>query len=377
MRTRTLLLLTTAVAACRDAQGPYTIDVERGDTTAAVSLTASPGADHQPVWARSGDSVYYVGETFPGLPPGRGLLLGVPRHGGQARLLLPEIQGAGVGGPRWLASPALSPDGSRVAFLEMAGVAEAARIVSEEPCTHFEPLLDSLVLRVRGTAESGPISGDPFVPVPLQGRDPGQRTGGAGPFTMRVFPFQRAFADGQLMLVRPSWASDGNRIVFTDGLRLLIWAVGGSAPAVVPETEDGLSPAWSPDGQWIAFTRVARADSSTSSCDVAIRNTTVRHDRIGYTESPPVVVLVRPDGSGARELTAGEEPAWSPDSQSIYFVRDGRIWSIPITGGAPVAIDETEFGRSPAISPDGARIAFARLRPNPVQLDLWSVPLSR
>jgi Tol biopolymer transport system component len=377
MRTRALLLLTTALAACRDAQGPYTIGVERGDTTMAVGLTASPGADQQPVWARSGDSVYYVGETFPGIPPGRGLLLGVPRHGGQASLLLPEVQGAGVGGPRWLASPALSPDGSRVAFLEMAAVAEAARIVSEEPCLHFEPLLDSLVLRVRGITAGGPITSDPFVPLPLEGRDPAQRAGGAGPFTMRTFPFQRAFADGQLMMLRPSWSSDGSRIVFTDGLKLLAWTVGDGAPTAIPGTEDGLSPAWSPDGQWIAFTRVARADSSISSCQVAAPSTTVRHNRIGYTESPPVVVLVRPDGSDARDLIFGEEPAWSPDSQSIYFVHNGGIWSIPISGSTPLAIAETEFGRSPAISPDGARIAFARLRTNPVQFDLWSVPLSR
>jgi Tol biopolymer transport system component len=333
--------------------------------------------DEHPAWARDGNTLYYVGESFPGLPPGRGLLLALPRHGGTASLLLPALQGAAAAGPRWLAAPAPSPDGQRVAYLEMAEVAEPGTVVSEQLCEHAEPLLDSLVLRVRKLVDTGPLLNDPAVALPLQGRSPGQRTGGAGPFTLRTFPFQRRFAEDRRLVLRPAWSPDGTRIVFTDGLRLLIWAVNSGPPVEIPATADAVSPAWSPDGQWIAYARLERSDSSVSSCAVGTPRLAIQHNRIGYGERRPIIVLTRADGSSTRVLAEGEEPAWSPDSRFIYLVRDSRIWSAPIDGGAAVEIPGTQSGSSPAVSPDGGRLVFVRLRNDPLQFDLWSVPLLR
>jgi hypothetical protein len=103
----------------------------------------------------------------------------------------------------------------------------------------------------------------------------------------------------------------------------------------------------------------------------------IRHDRIGYTERPAVIVLTRADGSSARVLAEGDEPAWAPDSRVLYCVRDGRVWSVSLEGGPPVEIPNTQSGQSPAVSPDGARLVVARPRTNPLQFDLWSVPLPR
>ncbi|HVE98988.1 MAG TPA: hypothetical protein VNA12_07395 [Mycobacteriales bacterium] len=59
---------------------------------------------------------------------------------------------------------------------------------------------------------------------------------------------------------------------------------------------------WSPNGEWIAFTN----GFAKAGCDA--------HDNCAS------VWLVRPDGTGLRELTKGWEPTWSPDSRRLAFV---------------------------------------------------------
>lgn len=61
-------------------------------------------------------------------------------------------------------------------------------------------------------------------------------------------------------------------------------------------------PAWSPDGQWIAFAS--------------------NRARVPFAGQ---VYAVRPDGSGLRQLTSGAwghaQPAWAPDGRSLYAYR--------------------------------------------------------
>jgi WD40 repeat protein len=258
----------------------------------------------------------------------------------------------------------------------MAVVAQPATL-TPAGCAVTEPLLDSAVIRVRVRDSSGPLTADASVPLDFAGRDPAIAAGGTGPFTLRTLPFQRIFVEDSALVTRLSWAPDGERIVFSDGTRLLTWRVGAGSPVAVPHTNDGVSPAWSPDGQWIAFTRIQRGDSIRVACNVIVGVNTVRHDRTGFSEVRRVLVLIRPDGSGARELTVGEEPAWSPDGESIYFVDTSRIFRIPITTGEAIEVPGTEFAREPAVSPDGLRIAVARSADGSSIYDLWSIPLAR
>jgi Tol biopolymer transport system component len=90
---------------------------------------------------------------------------------------------------------------------------------------------------------------------------------------------------------------------------------------VRPESEGNSDPAWSPDGEWIAY---ARGDSGLH--------------------------VVHPDGSGDRRLTTGRDigPVWAPDGKSISFTRLNKTFQRAV---ATVSVDDavtrvlTPYGR--------------------------------
>jgi TolB protein len=89
------------------------------------------------------------------------------------------------------------------------------------------------------------------------------------------------------------------------------------------------APDWSPDGEWIAFTR---------------RSPGAR--QIG---------IVKPDGSGERTLTTGpsdEGPSWAASSRDVVFQRSdaaGRhqIYRVSIDGTEPRKIEIPQDGADP------------------------------
>ena len=61
------------------------------------------------------------------------------------------------------------------------------------------------------------------------------------------------------------------------------------------------------------------------------------------------------DGSRYGNLT------WTPDGGSVMFVRENRLWRMPVSGGPPVDMGITERARikAPAIDPTGRRLAYS------------------
>jgi hypothetical protein len=136
----------------------------------------------------------------------------------------------------------------------------------------------------------------------------------------------------------PSWAPDGNRLVFYTGDNDLqiINADGTDRRGLVP----GEFPAWSPRGDRIAFK--------------------------GCISSGCGIVLINPDGSNPVQITTNSndgQPAWSPDGRSIAFVsnRDGNweIYAVNADGSWLRRItDDIHTDGLPAWASDGMRIAF-------------------
>ena len=151
----------------------------------------------------------------------------------------------------------------------------------------------------------------------------------------------------------PAWSPDGQRIAFSsirDGnYEIYVMGADGSNPARLTYSAGGdFDPAWSPDGQRIAFTS----------------------DRDGDSE----VYVMGADGSSPAPLTTNTvydfQAAWSPDGKQIAFASnrapygpDTELYVMGADGSNPTRLTNNPVADSdPAWSPDGQRIAFARNR---------------
>ena len=169
--------------------------------------------------------------------------------------------------------------------------------------------------------------------------------------------------------VDPAWSPDGNFIVFsrqtaftTHGPLIVVNADGSDPHAITSGSATNRQPTWSPDGQWIVFSS----------------------DRDGNLE----LYAIHPDGTGLRRLTKTptrheENPNWSPDGRSIAF--DACVASsFPCPGSANYEIyvgsvsgtvfsvrqitDVAGIDANPAFSPDGTQIVFRSDRTGTTQL---------
>lgn len=150
-----------------------------------------------------------------------------------------------------------------------------------------------------------------------------------------------------------SWSSDGQLLAFgtSDGMRELSIADDSVRPiADRPDCKPTYTPAFSPDGQWIAF-----------SC---------YHDLNYDLEVMPA------HGGKAKKLTeVFNEPmpmAWSADSNRILYAELYRLFAINRTGGHPQLLAFAHSPIDPAVSLHGNRLAYADWTMN---VNLWRMDL--
>jgi len=385
MIARRLALLSCLLitASCREGVPPFTPAPETPSEADPRQLTFGLGDERNPQWSADGDSIYFQSNNWYDAP-GPGTLLRISPDGGHASPLADYAQPVAA---TYLADPVTPRNGGSLAYLHFARIRAATSCAPANPsnpnsCVVAEPLLDSAVLRVRSSTAINPATTDPGLAIHYAGLDPGQWGSEPPPYQQHAYQFQIDLRSGESVQLRSSWSPDGSRLVFSDGLGLDTWAPAEPAATPLPDTDRGVSPAWSPDGNWIAFTIIERADSMIAVCGCGPGNV-VQHLRTWWPVAGYLVALIHPDGTGLTELGAGREPAWAPDSRSLYVRRtvagEDAIYRIPVDQPtSAVMIDGTSGGRTPAVSPDGAWLAFIRRKPDLTKdLDLWITSLGK
>jgi len=173
-------------------------------------------------------------------------------------------------------------------------------------------------------------------------------------------------AVGRLALgTAPAWSWDGQKIAYVGpgigGIRVM--SADGADPTQL--SEDGGHPGWSPDGR-IAFGRGGEDGG------IFVMN----GDGTGLTKLIDADFPVDPDDSEEGFLPSLWDPTWSPDGQTIAFMRavtgapllylanadgtDVRRFPAGLSGASPFG--PPWFG-SPTFSPDGTSLAFEYWHP--------------
>jgi len=275
----------------------------------------------------------------------------------------------------WVMNAAISPDGKYVAYVDQTGLFARSVESGETHAVALPPELNHRVLGLRWLPEGGKLLADVSVPE------------GLGIWLITILgqaPPRMVYPLGNQAALSP----DGRSIVFVNGQlgrvgqEVWVGGINGESPRkllAVNENQRVLSPMWSPDGQWIAYSMLSWGGGRSPTSSIQVQPASA---------GPAKTLRLEPSLPKSSSLTCAMEPClcWSPDGRLLFFVKETSgalprqdrysLWQVPIDPGKREAAGKPEqLARWTDLMPgdlkitaDGKRLAFLKQR---VQLDVY------
>lgn len=213
----------------------------------------------------------------------------------------------------------------------------------------------------------------------------------------------------------PSWSPDGEKIAFAGILRgnldvYVVNADGSELRRITKSPARDTSPSWSPDSTRIAFARQRGEEGERSVCDsciVTIGLDGTRAKRLtgadGFASDPAwspngekiafskfvrgsggdIFKMNAADGGRKKNLTntrraQESEPNWSPDGKRLAYTSFtesqgafDRVFTMSADGTNQTNLTGRDGGWSPAWSPDGSKIVYSSANPDSPNFDIF------